>query len=286
MTLTLLALGCTFNEHLPEVDVHGTVKIPVAAATVEIDGELVEDPRLIGPVYLGAFPSIRDDLFEYPHPEMGPVLSEDIPGNTYPYGGGTVGRFDFGCFESIACEVVTGRFENYTDVLDFYREVGKVPVTDEQGAQVESADYYRQYCYELFEVTADYEISWVSGEDLDFEKSADGEYYEADFNLWRINYIQNMELWGWVDSPGWDPTEGLVYATCNKDDGQANREYSNDYYYGNGYNNLLNFPGTYIGGGDFVSSMESVHVFTAEDAEAFRASEEEPVITLDQQVTK
>ena len=41
-----------------------------------------------------------------------------MPGNAYPYGGGSVGRYDFACFSSVACKVVTGRFTDYDDILD------------------------------------------------------------------------------------------------------------------------------------------------------------------------
>src|SRR5262249_52794022 len=81
-TLTALAVaagasGCTFNEDLTIRDFTGTVKIPKAAATrtfTHTDGstETITDVKLIGPVYLGFFPSVQDGLYPYPHPEEGP----------------------------------------------------------------------------------------------------------------------------------------------------------------------------------------------------------------------
>lgn len=280
----LLGLGgCLFQEHLPQVDIHGTVRIPVEAATRTIEdprtGELitVTDPRFIGPVYLGAFPSIRDDLFEYPHPEIGPVIIAGKPGNAYPYGGGTVGRFDFACFESTVCKVVTGRYTDYDDLLTFFNDYVNQPITDQYGAAIESADYYRAYCYELFDYTADFEMDFLSGEDgLDFKLSADGLYFEAEFDMWQVEFHPGMQLWGWMDSPN----EKFAFATCNDQDGQQNTEYTNDFRYGTNYTDVLNFPSTYIHEGDWVVAMDKVVTLSEEDADAFRAAQTEPVLEI------
>lgn len=275
--------GCLFQEHLPQVDIHGTVRVPVAAATRTITdprtGELVEvtDARFIGPVYLGAFPSVREGLFDYPHPEIGPVITAGQPGNTYPYGGGTVGRFDFACFESSVCKVVTGRYVDYDDLLTFFRDYVNQPITDEFGATIESSDYYRAYCYELFDYTADFELDFISGEDgLDFKLSDDGQYFEAEFDMWQVEYHPNMQLWGWMDSPN----EDFDFATCNEDDGQQNTEYTTDFRYGTNYTDLLNFPSVYIHEGDWVTPMDKVVTLTDADADAFRAANIEPVLEL------
>ena len=100
------------------------------------DNEVVieNDPRTIGPVYIGAFASVKDGLYSYPHPEIGPVI-EDLPGHTFPYGGTTVGRFDWGCYEELQCRMVTGRYESYDDILGFFQEIGQ-PVIDENGDEV------------------------------------------------------------------------------------------------------------------------------------------------------
>lgn len=279
----LLLGGCVFQEHLPQVDIHGTVRVPVAAATRMITdprtGDLVEvtDARFIGPVYLGAFPSIREDLFDYPHPEIGPVISSDRPGNTYPYGGGTVGRFDFACFESTVCKVVTGRFTDYQDLLSFFQDYVDQPITDQYGAAIESADYYQAYCYELFDYTADFELDFISGEDgLDFTLSADGQYFEAQFDMWQVEYHEGMQIWGWMDAPN----EKFDFATCNDNNGQQNTEYTSDFRYGTNYNDLLNFPSVYIHEGDWVVGMDKVVTLSEVDADAFREANPEPVLEL------
>ena len=280
--ILLLSLGCTLNEHLPQVDITGKVVVPREAATRTIvdpnTGELTEhaDVRNIGPVFLGAFPAVRDDLFDYPHPEMGPVIDQGIPGNTYPYGGGTVGRFDFACFEHIACRVSTGRFKDYEDVLDWFDNYVDDPVKDEFGFEVESADFYRDYCYDLFEVTADYEVSFVSGEEgLDFVENDDGDF-EAEFNMWQVTYFEGMSLWGFVDSP----SERFNFTTCDETNGQQNNEYVNDYLYGTGRFDVLNFPANYISDGDFVVGMDDVVTVNHKDADAFREAEESYTIRL------
>ncbi len=280
--ILLLTLGCALDEHLPQVDISGTVVVPRAAATRTytdpLTGEATEivDVRNIGPVVIGAYPAIRDDLFAYPHPEMGPVIDQGIPGNAYPYGGGTVGRFDFACFEHLACRVSTGRFKDYDDVLDWFGNVIDDPVKDEFGFEVESSDFYRDYCYDLFEVTADYEISWVSGADgLDFVVNDDGDF-EAQYNLWQVTYFEGMQLWGFVDSP----SERFNFTTCDDTRGQQNSEYVNDYFYGTGRFDLLNFPANYISDGDFVVGMDDVVTLSQVDADAYREAAETPMIRI------
>lgn len=282
LPLLLMTTGCTFDEHLPQVDISGTVVLPKAAATRNVtnpatgESREVTDVRNIGPVVLGVFPSIQNNLFDYPHPEMGPILDDDIPGNTYPYGGGTLGRMDFACFEHLACKVSTGRFKDYEDVLDWWANTLYDPVQDEFGAEVESPDYFRQYCYELFEVTADYELAFISGEDgLDFVENSDGDF-EADFSIYQIDYHQDMALWGWVDTP----SANFTFPTCDIEAGQQNTEYVNDFQYGVGRFDLLNFPGQYIGTGDFVVGEDDVVNFSQPDADAFREADETYTVNM------
>ena len=279
--LLLLTLGCAYDEHLPEVDINGIVRVPKAAATVTLpSGEEVTDPRFIGPVFLGAFPSVRDDLFSYPHPEMGPVIDAGVPGNAYPYGGGTVGRYDFACYEALACEITTGRFKDYADLIDFHNNVLGQAILDDQGNVVETPGYFQQSCYDLFEITADYEMSWISGDEgLHF--TDEGDFYEAEFNMWQVEYRKDMQIWGWLDKPTIDPQQGMQFSTCNKEAGQNNGEYTNDYQYGTAYTDLINYPGTYITEDDYVVSMDQVWTATEETSDDFRASGERPEITID-----
>jgi len=282
--LLLLSLGCSFDEHLNSADIHGVVTIPRAAATRPVTdlatGETSEivDTRNIGPVIIGAYPSVVQSAeYGHPHPEVGPVIDPSLPPDTYPYGGGTAGRFDYACYQHLVCQVVTGRFTDYDDLLDWYSDVIHDPVVDDDGNMVQSGDYMRQSCYELFEITADYEMAWISGDDgLDFTENADGDF-EADFSLWHTNYKQGMSLWGWVDTPS--QTDGsFQFSTCDPTLGQQNNEYTNDYDYGTGRWTLLNSPGEFIGSGDFVTDVDAAPVLDWEDADALR--EADPTVEL------
>ena len=120
--------------------------------TIDEEGNQVLDVSdqmgLLGPVYLGVFPSVEDGHFEYPHPEMGPVVDETLPGNTYPYGGTTVGRFDYACYEQLRCKVVTGRYKDYSEIIDFFADVVQEPIIDPDGTVVTSAVNYQEHCYQ------------------------------------------------------------------------------------------------------------------------------------------
>ena len=244
---------------------------------------VVEDARAIGPVYLGVFPNIREDLYDYPHPEMGPVIVDGTPGNTYPYGGGTVGRFDFACFSDLACRITTGRYKSFEDILDWYNTILGDPVVDEFGAIVDSSDFFRSYCYELFQYTADYELTFLSefvnadgidSNTLDFTVNGDGDY-EAQFDLWQVRYKPDMKIWGWMDAP----SEKFTFSTCDPDRGQQNTKYTNDFEYGTNYTDLLNYPSKYIFENDWV--VQTPYVFTSEDADGFRLDDPEVVIRMD-----
>ena len=82
LAFTSLLSACTWNEDLTHFDLVGTVRLPKEAVSftfVDDKGivNVVPDPRAIGPVYLGAFPSVREGDFPYPHPEMGPIITDE-----------------------------------------------------------------------------------------------------------------------------------------------------------------------------------------------------------------
>lgn len=279
--LIALSAGCAFDEHLPQVDIHGTIVVPREAATRTVynnqtgQDEEVVDPRAIGPVFLGAFASIDEAglNYDFPHPELGPIFKEGEPGNTYPYGGGTVGRFEFACYQALVCKVVTGRFTSYDDLLDYFTNVAQEPVVDDRGSVVDSAAAFQAYCFELFNYTDDDELRFFSDE-LDFVENSDGDF-EAEYDMWQVTYYQNMQLWGWVDVPD----ETYRFSTCDPNRGGENQEYNNNYQYGANVADVLNFPGENISSGDYVISEPAT--ITAEDADAFRDSEEEPRLVID-----
>ncbi len=284
--LILAVVACAYDEHLPQVDVHGTLVIPRAAATRDVvnertgDVESVTDSRWIGPIFMGAYSGVDSQNYGYPHPEIGPVIGS-TDGNTYPYGGGSLGRFDFACFEALVCKVNTGRFYDFDHMIEWFNDIIDEPITDEFGAVVDSPDYFRSYCYELLNFTDDYELSFVACPDgregcegMHFEENADGDF-EAEFDLWQVNYQPGMQVWGWMDTPGSD----YNFTTCNPDLGQRNTEYSNDSTYGTNYNDLLNFPQKYIGTGDYV--VQEPYVTQAADADEWRDNAETASLTFD-----
>ena len=277
LLLAVVAQACTYDEHLPQVDIKGTVIVPRAAATrvilddrTGVEAEVV-DARFIGPVYLGAYSDIRFDLENYPHPATGPIIGGEL-GDTYPYGGGTVGVFDFACYTSTLCKVVTGRYSDFSSMLDFFSNTLDQPIVDEQGAEVQSPDYFRTSCFDLFEYTEDAELLFLAGEDgLDFKENADGDF-EAEFTMWRVNYHPGMKVWGWMDAPDGN----FDFTTCDPSNGQQFNQYSASFTTGSSHIDLLNFPSNYIDIGDFVVSEP--FELTYEDADAFRAAA--PTFTL------
>jgi hypothetical protein len=262
--------ACTWNEDQTHFDLVGTVRLPKEAATfVYIDEKGVEhpiaDPRAIGPVYLGAFPSIQDGLFLYPHPEMGPVITEDAPGDTYPYGGGSVGRMAWGCYQSTVCRLVSGRFSGFDDIIDFYNNVlgpldgdaNALDIVDGEGAVVTSEDVYRERCYDALYYTSDAEVEFIPPDDtesaiadyLDFRE--DGDFYVADVELLHVKFVEGMQIWGWVDMP----TANFNFASCDPNDqGRFFDDYADYYEMGSTYGTLLNYPSLYIDVGDWVAN--------------------------------
>ncbi len=291
LPLLLLALGasaCGFEENLPEVDISGRVIIPKEAATkvVEIDGVETEltDIRFLGPVFLGAYPSVRTLDFPYPHPEMGPVIDVAYPGDTYPYGGTSIGRFDFACFEEVACKVTTGRFESFEKIIEYF-SWSDDPVIDPFGNLVESPDYYEQYCLDYYYFTELVEFGFLAIEEdeagelipaLDFEQiTADHELaadYEGDFvgsfTMRHTVWTEGMAIWGFIDNPSLD----FTFSTCNDDlYGNARNDYNLSFSAGGHHHDILNYPSLYINEGDWI--VRDAHIMSTKD--------DEPLLVLD-----
>ena len=289
--LSVLALfglnmgGCTFDEDLREKDITGLVRIPVEALEslqlIDSDGtpivddgftlddegnpilDITDQMGLLGPVYLGGFPSVEEGHYDYSHPEMGPVLDPDRPGDTYPYGGTTVGRFDYACYEQLRCKVVTGRYTDYQEILDFFSDVVQERVLSPDGTEVTSGATYQEHCYTTEYVTSDSELSFIDAEpqaDVKpyfkpyFRLDEAGEYYVADVTMPHTLFIAGMELWGWVDMP----SARYNFASCNAEEGAYNYRYTEQFYEGSSYPDLLNYPGTSIDGGDWVAEPVTI----------------------------
>ena len=250
LQLGILA-GCTYQENLPEVDLDGVVRISKEAATVTLEdpetGEerTITDPRAIGPVYIGAFASVRSTDFGFPHPEMGPIVGDQPAGNTYPYGGTSLGRFDWACYEVLRCKVVTGRYSSFDDLLGFFEDELQDPITDPFGEEVTGAEAFRERCYDVLYITSDEELNWLAREP-DFVDM--GDYYEADVEMLHVTYVEDMAIWAFIDMP----SVSFDFTTCDPNDGIYFSRYSEAYYEGTNQIDVLNFPKTYITNGDLL----------------------------------
>lgn len=285
LCVVALALSsCGFNEGLVIENMTGTVRIPVAAATRTMpNGETVTDARLIGPVMLGLYPEVRDDIFQYPHPEIGPSFSAEASGDTYPYGGTTVGDIRYPCVADLVCRVTSGRFVDFDDMLDWYGTYYEDPIIDSAGAEIQTGEYIRQTCFRQLRVTSDEEVRLTATDtnedgaidtnDLQFVLSEDGQFFEATFTIYQQEFFEGFKLWGWMDSPSL--VDGRLN-TCNTLEGFTDSEYNQAFQGGLQYINLLNFPHEYIQEGDWVAGT------------AFEYTEvgDEVVLTLDFEVTE
>lgn len=286
VTLALAVPGCQFDEGLIIENLRGSVSIPVAAATRSIAGEevgeeiLIEaDPRLLGPVYLGLYADVAEAnvLEDYPHPTFGPQFQPDQTGDSFPYGGTTVGDLRFSCLPALSCRLTSGRFEDWQSIVDWF-ELLQAPINDIDGTPVTSGEFLRQRCYDFFNVTSDAEVRVTAYEDrnddgeinaLDLDFVREGEFFVADFELFQQEHFYDTEaeadgctpgvdcpafkLWGWMDAP--DPNQ-FEFQTC-VEDATFNfqvREYNITFFPGAARPDTLNFPSRYINTGDWVSS--------------------------------
>lgn len=270
-TALVLALsGCAYEENITQADVSGVVRLPKDAMTVTLsDPESVEDRqvtdmRALGPIYLGAFPSTESNSYPYLHPEMGPVVVAGQNGNTYPYGGSSVGRFDWACYEALVCKVTTGRFSSYDDVIDFFANVVGEPILDEYGVEVTNGTAFQERCFDALYVTSDDEVPWVSGDELDFKDM--GDYLEAEVTLPHVTVVPGMSIWGWADMP----SKSFNFSTCDTSAGWTYNRYSEDFQTGSTFTDLLNHPATYIDNGDWV----------ADDPPTIQSADDEFVLEL------
>lgn len=278
--------GCAYEEGLLVQNLKGTVRVPKEATTRTIaraDGSeetIPPDVKLIGPVYLGLYPSVFEAgvIERYPHPEVGPQYIENVPGNTYPYGGTTVGDFRFPCLDFLNCKLTSGRFLDYQEIVDWFAYLEQ-PVVDAAGAEVASGDYIRQTCYDLLNVTSDDEVRLtafadrdnsgaIDRQDLDFVDA--GDFWEAEFTIWQQELFwdkdqadctpgvsekeggcKGFSLWGWMDAPS---DVSYQFSTCEPGEGFLVNEYNSEIFSGRPYLDVLNFPATYISDGDYTAS--------------------------------
>ena len=283
LTLALLPVGCAYEEGLIIENLKGTVRIPVAAGTRVIQDQYgnsqeVVDARLIGPVYLGLYPSIEpaNVIASYPHPEIGPQFLDDVPGDAYPYGGTTIGDLRFACVEALSCRMTSGRFVDWQAILDWFSAVGE-PVVDASNREITNAEFLRQTCYDILDVTSDAETRITAYEDLNEDGNLDEndlefvldeseEFFVGSFEILQQEFFWDVDqgdctpgvdcrgfsLWGWMDSPS---PETYTFSTCQDGTGFNANVYENDFVTGAVFFDVLNFPQDYIDSGDWVSSV-------------------------------
>lgn len=265
----LVLQGCDYDEGLVIENMTGTIVVPRAAATRDVEGAdgviaPLTDTRFIGPVYLGFYASVVEGVELYPHPEVGPQYQQGKPGDTYPYGGTTVGDFRYACMESLKCRMVSGRYESYQSIIDWFDEVVGAPVIDAAGRPVESGEFLRQTCLDLLNVFSDEEIRLLPPDrngdgvidklDLDFVEREDGNF-EAEFIVWQQEFFEGFSLWGYMDAPS---LEDFGYSTCNRANvGYQEIRYDSQFFAGQQYVDLLNTPAIYLGPGDWVAGPQT-----------------------------
>jgi len=280
MLALYLALGaCANPEVVPEGDITGRVIIPKEAATRTVvsasddDGDGVytyttqeiTDPRLLGPVYVGAFAAMDTISFPYVHPQMGPLIDDGIRGDTFPYGGDTIGRIDFACYATVSCKVTTSRFTDYDDLLDYFKNDIGIPVVDAYGVEVTDGAAMRQWCYDYFAATSDAEMAFIGDDNLRFEE--DGDNYVASFKMRHTERVDGMSLWGFMDAPEIETDRVSVngtFTTCNPNGGRQVDAYNTEFYEGSSYFDVLNYPSTYVQYGDWVADGEATVSFDSE----------------------
>lgn len=281
--LVLLAAGCQYDEGIIVQDMHGTIVIPAEAATrtfLHEDGteETITDPRNIGPVYLGVYPEVVEGQERYPSPKQGPVFQQGLPGDTYPYGGTSIGDIRFPCIEFLRCKVASGRFVDFDQMVTWFNETLETPIVDAFGEQVLAGDYIAGTCFDQLEYVSEEEIRLTAtkdknedGElnelDLDFVFDEAQNAYVGEFTLWQQEYFASEDgetgftLWGWMDAPA---EASGAFATCDPNDGFQLVDYNRSFYGGRPYRDLLNLPTRYISSGDWVATP---YVYASADDE-------------------
>ncbi|TNE84659.1 MAG: hypothetical protein EP330_28735 [Deltaproteobacteria bacterium] len=262
--------ACAFDEGLIIEDIEGKIILPPEALSMEVpqddgtDLAVGPDVRMIGPVFVGLYPGVGDSDFPYPHPLRAPT------GDALPYGGTTLGDYRFGCFEDLACKVLSGRFTSYDEIVEWLG-VFEEDFFDAYGNPVTSGDYIRQVCFEQLYYTSDEEIRILPGDkndngeidagDLDFVLNESTGNYEGNFKIWQQEFTEGFSAWAYMDAP--DP-DTMAYRTCNSDPQEVRnvQDYNQSVVGGSQFQDVLNYPNTYITRGDWVGSMEQgIHTY-------------------------
>ncbi len=244
-----LFAGC-FQEEVREIDITGTLRIPVEMVS--------QSSSELGVVYIGLYADADADTLGFTYPFMGPVVGSASWGNSYPYGGTTIGVFSFPCVREGKCRMVTGRYGDLDQVIDALGigQGTEPPWTDE--------DYW-DACQDYFGYTDPMELNFVGEDRLNFHEE-DG-YYVADWKIWHVDPQDDAEnrpvLWAFADN-------GLQ--SCNPDGGSSNRDDGPWFREGDMFPDVINMPGKYLTDGD---------LFTSEPTELAVGQTTDYVINLD-----
>jgi len=227
-----LGAGGCFQEQLREIDLTGTVRVPL---------ELIERSADLGVVYLGLYATADEETLGFTYPFMGPVVGSNTWGNSYPYGGTTVGTFSFPCILEGKCKMVSGRYTDLGDVLDtFGFGANQDPPWDDEA--------YWDVCRDYFGYTDPLELEFIGADRLDFWEE-DG-HFVAQWRIWHVDPHDDAEnrpvLWAFVDNGN---------QSCNPDGGASNRQDGPYFREGEVFPDVLNMPGKYMVDGDFYSGV-------------------------------
>ena len=230
LLIALMALPGCWQENLREIDLTGTVHVPL---------ELADSSADLGVIFVGLYADADESTLGFTYPFMGPVVGSNSWGDSYPYGGTTVGTYAFPCVVEGKCEVITGRYGDLDDVLDAVGigQLSDPPWSDE--------DYW-DACQDYFGYTTPEELEFVGVDNLDFYE-ADGAWV-ADFKIWHVDPQDDAparpKLWAFVDNGK---------QSCNPDGGTSNRTDGPWFREGDIFPDVLNMPGKYLTPGDLYS---------------------------------
>ncbi len=273
LVLASAALGACRPENLSIYDLEGRVvmprdagegRLPIADSNgVITDRVLVDEPRMIGPVYIGLYAEIDYTQGFYPAPLLtrGNTPSR-ADGDAFPYGGTTIGDFRIGCLEELACKLVSGRYKSYEEIVGWWRDTLERPLRDVFQNDITTGEFIQQNCFDLMELTSDEELRIIATEDrngdgeitnqdLDFVQDANGDWV-AEFRIWEAEFYKGFSAWAFMDAP---VGQDFTFSTCDDSLGYQELTYTRGFYNGAQQQDVLNVPGTYLGDGDWVSSV-------------------------------
>lgn len=280
-------VGCGYDEGLNIENIEGTVVIPreLVTRTYNVGGQTQQltDVRSIGPVYVGLYSEVEapEIVTTYPHPAVGPSFDGVGLGDTYPYGGTSIGTYRPICLEALQCKVVSGRFVDWDSMAYWFSEVLDEPILDYFGNEATSGEYIRQTCLEAYNHTTDLELGLTVYEDnngdeelneldLDFVEREDGNF-EADFTIWQQEFFEDVTgltengftLWGYMDAPA--PGSGKFGSCVESGAFTRTVDYNQNFRAGTNYRLALNYPSAVLQVGDVVAGDqgdgEFGHVF-------------------------